>query len=58
MSSSTLRFLGIGLFASAFSSAAIAALVGPTPYTGFADSPFKSVDFSGGYFHLGQPIPW
>jgi hypothetical protein len=52
MSASTLRRFGFGLLASAFSSAAIAGLVGPSAYTGFADSPFKSVDFSGGYFHL------
>jgi hypothetical protein len=33
------------------SQAALGALVGPTPYTGFADSPFNGVDFSAGYFH-------
>jgi len=34
------------------SQAALGALVGPTAYTGFADSPFNGVDFSAGYFHL------
>ena len=34
------------------SQAALGATVGPSPYTGQADSPFNGVDFSAGYFHL------
>jgi hypothetical protein len=48
----TLRSVAFGLLASAFASAAFAGPVGPTPYKGFDDSPFKGVDFSAGYFHL------
>jgi hypothetical protein len=38
--------------AAGISHAAIGATVGPTAYTGFADSPFNGVDFSAGYFHI------
>ena len=34
------------------SQAALAATVGPSPYTAQAESPFGGVDFSGGYFHI------
>ena len=34
------------------SQAALAATVGPTPYTAQAESPFFGVDFSAGYFHV------
>ena len=33
-------------------SAASTTLLGPSPYLQFSDSPFSTVDFSGGYFHL------
>jgi hypothetical protein len=56
-----LRFIGgiaasvvvlVGLMAFSASVAFAGSTSGPTGYTSFNDSPLKSVDFSGGYFHL------
>ncbi|GFN40579.1 MAG: hypothetical protein YK1309IOTA_2010006 [Marine Group I thaumarchaeote] len=33
-------------------SATSTTLLGPSPYLEFSDSPFSTIDFSGGYFHL------